>query len=135
MRAVLDPNVLISALLSPTGTPARLLSRWLAGDFELVVSDHLLAELRRALRYPKLRRYIGADDAAAYESFLASTAFVAEQPAVGSHRSRDPGDNYLLALAENEHAVLVSGDKHLLRLADDLPIQTAAAFLDGLENR
>lgn len=133
MRAVLDPNVLIAALLSPTGAPAQLLSRWLAGDFELVVSDQLLKELRRALGYPKLRRHIGANDAEAYVDFLASTAVIAEQPAVGSHRSRDPGDDYLLALAENEEAVLVSGDKHLLQLAD-LPIQTAAGFLGGLES-
>ena len=135
MRAVLDPNVLIAALLSPAGTPAQLLSRWLAGDFELIVSDELLKELRRALGYAKLRRYISAGDAEAYVAFIASTAVIAEQPAVGIHHSRDPGDDYLLALAESEHAVLVSGDKHLLRLADELPIQTAAAFLDGLESR
>jgi uncharacterized protein len=135
VRAVLDPNVLIAALLSPAGTPAQLLSRWLAGDFELVVSDELLKELGRALGYAKVRRLISADDAEAYVAFLASTAVIAEQPAVGTHHSRDPGDDYLLALAENEHAALVSGDKHLLQLADELPIQTAATFLEGLESR
>lgn len=135
MRAVLDPNVLIAALLSPSGTPAQLLFRWLAGDFDLVVSDQLLKELRRALGYPKLRQYIDADDAEAYVAFLASTAVIAEQPAAGTHHSRDPGDDYLLALAENEHAVLVTGDKHLLHLAEQLPIRTAAAFLDGLKSR
>jgi predicted nucleic acid-binding protein len=30
-------------------------------------------------------------------------------------RSEDPGDDCLLALAEAERAVLVSGDRHLLR--------------------
>jgi hypothetical protein len=39
VRAVLDPNVLIAALLSPTGAPAQLVGRWLGGEFELVVSD------------------------------------------------------------------------------------------------
>lgn len=38
MRAVLDPNVLVSALLSPTGTPARIVLAWAEGRFELVVS-------------------------------------------------------------------------------------------------
>ncbi|TMD08021.1 MAG: PIN domain-containing protein [Chloroflexi bacterium] len=42
MRAVLDPNVLISAILAPTGVPAALLRHWLDGEFELVVSERLL---------------------------------------------------------------------------------------------
>ena len=49
MRAVLDVNVLIAALLSPTGAPAQIVSRWLGGEFELIVSGNLLAELERAL--------------------------------------------------------------------------------------
>jgi putative PIN family toxin of toxin-antitoxin system len=134
VRAVLDPNVLIAALLSPGGTPARLLSRWIAGDFELVISEPLLEELRRALRYPKLRRHIDAADADEYVAFLASAAVMIEQPTAGAHRSSDPGDDYLLALAENADALLVTGDKHLLQLAGELPIQTPAAFIAGLES-
>jgi uncharacterized protein len=57
---------------------------------------------------------------------------VAPDPEADSHSSPDPGDDYLLALAENEHAVLVSGDHHLLQLADALPIQAGRRFLDGL---
>lgn len=38
----------------------------------------------------------------------------------------------MLALAEAERAVLVSGDQHLLALADAFPIRTARAFLDEL---
>jgi len=49
VRAVLDVTVLISGILSPTGTPARLLLAWQAGEFELMVSPALLDELRRAL--------------------------------------------------------------------------------------
>lgn len=54
MRAVLDPNVLIAGLLSRTGAPAQLMTRWLGGEFELVVSDRLLDELERAFTYPKI---------------------------------------------------------------------------------
>ena len=132
MRAVLDPNILIAALLSRSGAPAQIISRWLAGAFELVVSEQLLDELERALAYPKLRRRIPTEDAAEFVSLLRLAAIVAPDPEVGSHRSSDPGDDYLLALAENEHAVLVSGDHHLLQLDDNLPIQTARSFLDRL---
>jgi putative PIN family toxin of toxin-antitoxin system len=131
VRAVLDANILIAALLSRSGAPAQIMNRWLGGAFELVVSEALLSELKRALAYPKLRRRIAVPDAADFVSLLRLAAVIAPDRA-GSHHSDDPGDDYLLALAENEHAVLVSGDRHLLQLADNLPIKTARAFLDAL---
>ena len=45
MRAVLDPNVIISGLLSPSGNAARLLRAWERGEYELIVSVSLVAEL------------------------------------------------------------------------------------------
>jgi uncharacterized protein len=132
VRAVLDPNILIAALLSPSGAPATVIRRWLAGAFELVVSEALLAELERALAYPKLRRRIPAEAATEFVFLLRSAAVLAPDPEVGPYRSADPGDDYLLALAAHERAVLVSGDQHLLVLAEDLPIQTVREFLDRL---
>jgi predicted nucleic acid-binding protein len=41
----------------------------------------------------------------------------------------DPDDDYLLALAAEQRAELVSGDAHLLMLADAYPIQGPADFL------
>ncbi len=58
MRAVLDPNVIMSAVLAPAGSPTKVLQGWLDGDFELVVSPLLLAELERAHGYPKLRKRV-----------------------------------------------------------------------------
>lgn len=132
MRAVLDPNILIAALLSPTGTPAQLLGRWLAGEFEVVVSEALLGELERALAYPKLRRRVSAEVAAELVDLLRVGAILAPDPPNPPRRSLDPGDDYLLALAENERAALATGDHHLLALADQFPIHTARALLDQL---
>jgi predicted nucleic acid-binding protein len=47
--------------------------------------------------------------------------------------SEDPGDDYLIALAAHERAVLVSGDRHLLALAGELPIYPPADFLALLD--
>jgi putative PIN family toxin of toxin-antitoxin system len=132
VRAVLDPSILIAALLSPTGAPAQLVGRWLAGEFELVVSEALLAELERALAYPKLHRRVSAEEAAELVDLLRDGAILAADPPNPPSRSPDPGDDYLLALAENERAVLVSGDRHLLELADQFPIHTARVLLDRL---
>jgi putative PIN family toxin of toxin-antitoxin system len=53
LRIVLDCNVFVSALLSPNGSPAQVLDRWADGDFDVIVSPLLLAELERVLRRPK----------------------------------------------------------------------------------
>ncbi len=130
MRAVLDANVLIAALLSRTGAPARLLLAWQDGGFELIVSPGLFAELGRALAYPKLRRLILERDAEAFVAWLSRSAVLARDPDVPPPiRSVDTGDDYLLSLAADQQAVLVSGDRHLLALAGDFPIYTPADFL------
>jgi putative PIN family toxin of toxin-antitoxin system len=131
LRAVLDPNVLSSGVLAPRGAPARLLARWLAGDFELVVSELVLAELERALAYPKLRARVTPADAAELLELLRTTATQVEGVPDPAPRSRDPGDDYLLALAERGNAVLVSGDGHLLELSRS-PIRRPAEFLREL---
>jgi hypothetical protein len=135
VRAVLDPNVLVAALLSGSGAPAQVVARWLTGEFELVVSDALIDELERALAYPKLRDRVSEDEASAFVAALRGGARLAGDPEAPARRSADPGDDYLLALAEQEHAVVVSGDQHLLTLAGELPIVTPRAFLDALAAR
>jgi putative PIN family toxin of toxin-antitoxin system len=134
LRAVLDPNVIISGLLSPSGSPARALLAWQQGEFDLVASPLLLAELERALDYPKLRRRIAADEARRIVEWLAHAATIAPDPTGPPPvHSVDPGDDYLLALAAAENAVLVSGDGHVLGLAGELPIHSPASFLALLE--
>jgi putative PIN family toxin of toxin-antitoxin system len=134
VRAVLDPNVIISALLSRHGPPARALRAWLQGEFELVVSPLLLDELKHALAYPKLRKHIEPDEAGHVIEWLASSAtMVADPKEPPSVRSPDPGDDYLVALAEVERAALVSGDDHLLGLEGKVPVFAPSRFLRLLE--
>ena len=133
MRAVLDANVLISALLSPRGAPARLLVAWHEGHFELILSAKLLAELERALAYPNLRKRMPSDDAREFIALLSDQGTMAPDPPPNpSLRASDPGDDYLLALAAAQSALLVSGDGHVLSLSADLPVQSASAFLEAL---
>lgn len=54
-RVVLDANVYVSALLAPTGSPAQILEGWADGQFDVIVSPLLLAELERVLRRPKFK--------------------------------------------------------------------------------
>jgi putative PIN family toxin of toxin-antitoxin system len=133
VRAVLDPNVIISALLSPNATPAPVLRAWIDGSFEFVVSPQLIDELARALAYPKLARRIPPDEAIRVTEWLSGSAtLVADPVATSTPGLSDPGDVYLVALARAEGAALVSGDRHLLDLAADQPIYSPTAFLELL---
>lgn len=133
MRVVLDANVLISAILSPHGAPARLLLAWQAGAFELIESPTLLAEVRRALAYPRLERLVPPADADAFVHWLGRSAELAEDATASPPiHSDDPGDDYLIALAAAESAVLVSGDVHLTSLAQRIPVRRPADLLAEL---
>lgn len=139
MRCVLDPNVLVSALLSRGGTPAQLVRLWLEGAFELIVSPLLISELKRVLAYPKIRSKVSEAESDAFLELLNEAAsMVADPGRAPSLGSSDPEDDYLVALAEDARAVIVSGDKHLLNLAGQLPVFPPAGFRQMLwevENR
>jgi putative PIN family toxin of toxin-antitoxin system len=133
VRALLDANVLVSALLSRAGTPARLILLWLDAAFELVVCPALLSEVERALGHPKLRTRIEPADAKRFVELLSELAEMVPDPeGPPLMHSEDPGDDYLLALAAREQVPLVSGDKHLLALRGRAPVFSPRAFLDRL---
>lgn len=133
MRAVVDVNVLISAALSGQSPSAEILRSNREGAFELVISELLIAELSRALAYPKPRKRIPTHKAAAFVSWIRDHGTLEEDPVDPPPiRSPDPGDDYLLALAISRRAFLVTGDQHLLGLRDDLPILTPAEFVTKL---
>jgi uncharacterized protein len=135
-RVVLDPNVLISARLSPNGTPGRLLTAWIDGQFELVVSPKLLAELAGVLDRPKFRRWLTAEEACEYVGRLRTGAILIDDPSKVTLSTPDPDDDYLVALAQKANAdCLVSGDGDLTGLAEPQPsVLTPRAFLESLEN-
>lgn len=133
-RAVLDPGVLVSALITPTGTPARLLLAARDGTFDLIVSALLLEELGAVLRRDKFRRYVDPTVVATYLELIHREAHLApdsnQPPPI---HCADPDDDYLIALAHNQNAALVSGDSHLLDLADTIPVFPPAEFFAGLD--
>lgn len=132
-RAVFDPGVLVSALITPSGTPAKLLAEARRGDLELIASPLLLAELEEVLRREKFRRYVGLDAVSDYLDLLRRLAVLATDPeGPPPLRSPDPDDDYLIALAHSSAAVLVSGDSDLLDMSGGAPICAPADLLPAL---
>ncbi len=130
-RVVIDPNVLISARLSPHGTPARLLAAWTDGRFELVISPALLAELSGVLQRPKFSRWLTPEEAHAFVQALRTSVTLIADPPARPGVTPDPGDDYLVALARATGADwLISGDAHLTALVDpEPPVLNPFAFL------
>ena len=144
MRAVFDPNVLISATISAKGPPRELLHCWVGGAFELVVSAEILFELQEVLTRPKFRRYVTLDQVRDYVLWLHDhAAEVSEELPwnVVQGVTADPDDDYIAGVAYLGQAdLIVSGDPHLtdldaIRRSDGGLIAralTPRAFLDEL---
>jgi putative PIN family toxin of toxin-antitoxin system len=135
-RAVLDPNVLISGLLTPRGASAEVLRRLREGAFELIVSPLLLDELDGVLRREKFRRYVTLEEVDAFVGSIRRAGIVVDDPTTSvPAMSADPGDEYLVALARATRVdALVSGDPHLTRLRARIPVRTPREFLDSLSD-
>ena len=113
VRAVLDANVYVSALVRPEGPPGQIVRRFLRdAAFEIVLCQAIVDEVLRAFTYPKVRKHI--------------------------RRSVDPAlwfeDIVVLAALEGRAALLVSGDPDLLAIKDHegVRIVSPRAFLDLL---
>jgi hypothetical protein len=90
-----DPNVLISAAISPYGPPRSIFKHWLNGDFEMVVSYDLLYELEAVLLRKKFREKLSISDVLEYVRYIAdnATMFDQEEPPLagrGHTRPRRP---------------------------------------------
>lgn len=116
---VVDPNVLVSAWISPHGFPRRILDAAEEGRFEMVVSEKLLQELSDVLSRPRLLKRGPVESARAHIRRAARVgARFDELDEPERVVSDDPKDDYLVALTRASGAdYLVSGDPHLTRLA------------------
>jgi hypothetical protein len=132
MLLILDTNILISALLSPLGAPAKLLDAWERKRLTLVACDALIAEFRDVVGRPFFRARLRASAAELLAAGLRDFSFFCRNLPDGPVAS-DPKDSYLLALAEASQAeFLVTGDRELLALKEhkSTRIVTPAAMIE-----
>lgn len=121
IRAVLDANVFVSAVLIPTGNPARLLALWRDGALTLVLSQPILDELARVLQYPKLVKRHGwsSEHIGEFVAELADFGVLVPTTLPLTVMTDDPDDNkYLECAVDGAVEYLVSGDEHLLKLRE-----------------
>ncbi len=125
-RAILDANVLVSAFIGrrrqdiDPSPPVALLDRRLRGEFVLVLCPTLVDEVMETLISPKLLRYAPQDSIPAFRSLIETAAESWPDPATIPSAARDPDDDYLIALAIETGAMLVTGDANLREDASDI---------------
>ena len=137
LRAVLDANIYVSALIRPEGPPGRIIERFLRGaDFELILSPDIVEEVSRALAYPKVRRLMrrNADAGLWFEDIILLADMVAGERAVSGICQDADDDKYLGAALEGRGTFVVTGDRAFLALKEHegIRIVTPHEFLDGL---
>lgn len=137
IRAVLDANVFVSALLTTDSPPAKILDAWHARHLTLVVSPEILAEIGRIIRYPKIRARHKWSEArlALFMRRLRRLTLVTPGYLRVAVVKEDPDDDKYLACAlEGDAEHVVTGDRHLLRLGQyqRVRILAARAFLEIL---
>ena len=136
-RVVVDPGVLISALIGRRGAaPDLILRAWIDDRLEIVASPTLLSELERVIGRPKFASRIGTRAGPEFVERIARHATVIDDPAAVSDVTRDPDDDYLVALArEAQVDAIVSGDRDLLEAGlTNPPVWTPRGLLDRLDS-
>lgn len=132
MKVVLDTNVLVSGLLFG-GVPGRILTAWSAGAIRLVISPPILDEYRRVgLELSKGREPLESM-LEALLAMLTVHAVLVDAPPLDERVGEDPDDEMFLAAALAANAsLIVSGDKHLLRVSGwrGIEVLKARSFVD-----
>ena len=133
MRAVIDTNIVIRALIKPDGSVGPVLQRLVASDYTVVYSEPLLDELLAKLALPRIRQKYHVDDQV-IETLLALFALrgALAYPTRRVQVCRDPKDNmFIEAALEGAAEYIVTGDEDLLALkkSETIRIVTPRIFL------
>lgn len=137
IRAVVDTNILVRAVIKPLGTVGPVLRRLRDGAYVLIYSEPLLTELVDVLNRPRIKDIYGLapED---IETIMAIILLRGEA-VVPTRRitiSRDPKDNmFLEAVVDGDADIIVSGDDDLLELKvfEGISIVTPVEFLTQLD--
>ena len=136
IRAVVDTNILISGVIKPERATGEILRRLRDGEFVLLYTEPLLAELAEVINRPRIRQKygLGSED---IETVLALILLRGEpiDPTRRVEICRDPKDNMILEAAVAGQAdMITSGDFDLLSLREfaGMPIISPAEFLQRL---
>ena len=121
MRLVVDTNVLISGI-HWGGIPAEIIHAWVENKFTVVCSAEIIDEYSGVVR--RMNPGLAISEIDRLLSFLIRRSEIVQPNHWFKISLDDPGDNKFIDCAFHAQAnLLISGDKHLLRLEKFGPIR------------
>ena len=133
MRAVLDTNTVISALLF-SGIASRLVAAWQSGSFTPLLSRDILDEYLRVMAYPKFKLSGAEIRALIEEEILPFVDTIRVRRRLRPPVSDQDDHKFLECAVAGRAEYLVTGDKELRALGTyrGVTILNAAEFLSRL---
>jgi len=115
VRIVLDTNVFVSGVFF-RGPPYEILKAWQDDRFQLLISQEILQEYRE-VGEALAKRFSGVDLSPILELLIVK-AELTESPSLLEAVCDDPEDDKFLACAlAGNSKLIISGDKHLLKIS------------------
>lgn len=118
IKALFDTNVLVSGFASfkhPTRAPAQLLHVWRAGLFELCISEHIIAEVKKTLDVNYFKRRLKLQDIDEAIILLSEECtFISITAPVRGVATHPEDDLVISAAVSGKVNYLITGDQPLL---------------------
>jgi uncharacterized protein len=111
-KLVIDTNVLISALINPSGIPAKIFSEVVfSGKAQLYLSAEIIDEYILVINRPKFKKYQQFEHAALSLIMIIQEIAIVDDPIERVSVIKDMSDNKFLSLAQHIDAdYLVTGN-------------------------
>lgn len=129
-RAVLDTNIVVSALLRPDGPPGSVMAAVRRGDLVPVFNEAVLAEYRAVLHRPRLRLEAAKVDAALDTMRVLGTLLRGSEPAAPAGLP-DPADWPFIVCALASGCPVITGNAKHFPATLGVRVMTAREWVDG----
>ena len=131
-RIVIDTNIMVGAMMKPTGASRKILDMWVDGRLVLLVTSQIRREYLSILSQP----WVKSDWVAEFNGRIDESAEIVVPNERVSVIKEDPSDNMFLECAAAGKAdYIITSDRHLLELKrfGETQIVTPTKFLRHVE--
>lgn len=129
MRVVLDTNVLVSGIFF-SGPPSEILKAWWKGEIRFALTPEIIDEYVRVARI-LAEEFSGIEINPILTLLIANSDLVQSLPFPNQVCEDPDDDKFLVCALASKSRIIISGDKHLLKLSGywGISILTPHAFI------
>lgn len=133
-RIVPDVNVIISAIIAPSGPPGRIYEAWKRRDIQIITSPVIISKTLEVIQRPHIQNTFSLTqaDIENLKNLLEHRTLLTPHLLDLQILKQDPEDDtIIIAAVEGNADFIVSGDKHLKTLGSyqNIPILSPLEFV------